>query len=154
MTPNMPKSRTSAILSLLFVFASGAVLGAVGTRLYTVKTVSSQSPSAQPPHRPDPEEIRKHLVNEAKEKMRLDDDQMKRLNQIYDQTREDMDEIHHKANAEVRMLWDKQNNSIRALLRPDQIPAYEQLRAEREARRKAREKNGPGGPGGPPPSKP
>ena len=37
----MPKSKLSAVLSLLLVFLSGAVLGAVAYRLYSISSVQS-----------------------------------------------------------------------------------------------------------------
>jgi len=141
----MLKTKRSAILSLLLVFVSGSVLGAVAQRLYMVKTVSGVNPP-QPGRRPDPEEIRKHMVQETKERVKLDDEQVKQLNQIYDETREQVEQIRHKANAEIRTVWDTQVARSRAILRPDQIPAYEQLRAERESHRR---QHPPGG--GPPP---
>jgi hypothetical protein len=147
----MLKNKRSAILSLVLVFASGAVLGAVAQRLYMVKTVLSSVNPPQPGRRPDPEEIRKHMVEETRERVKLDEEQVKQLNEIYDQTREQVEQIRHKANAEIRTVWDTQVARSRALLRPDQIPLYEQLRSEREAKRKAHPPGG--GPGGPPPPK-
>jgi hypothetical protein len=145
----MLKTKRSAILSLALVFLSGSVLGAVAQRLYMVKTVLSSVSPSQPSKRPDPEEIRKHMLKEARERVKLDDQQVKQLDQIYEETREQVEQARHKANAEMRTIWDSQVARTRAMLRPDQIPLYEQLRAERETRRK----NHPlgGGPGGPPP---
>jgi molecular chaperone DnaK (HSP70) len=145
----MLKTKRSAILSLALVFLSGSVLGAVAQRLYMVKTVLSSVSPVQPNKRPDPEEIRKHMVQEARERLKLDDQQVKQLDQIYEETREQVEQARHKANAEMRTIWDTQVARTRTLLRPDQIPLYEQLRAERETRRR----NHPpgGGPGGPPP---
>jgi hypothetical protein len=145
----MLKTKRSAILSLALVFLSGLVLGAVAQRLYMVKTVLSSVNPPQPGKRPDPEEIRKHMVQEAKERVKLDDQQVKQLDQIYGETREQVEQARHKANAEMRTIWDAQVARTRAILRSDQIPLYEQLRAEREVRRQHRPPGG--GPGGPPP---
>jgi hypothetical protein len=142
----MLKTKRSALLSLALVFLSGAVLGAVAQRLYMVKTVLSSVNPPPPNKRPDPEEIRKHMVQEAKERLKLDDQQVKQLDQIYDETREQVEQARHKANAEMRTIWDSQVARTRAILRPDQIPGYEQLRAEREIRRQHRPGGGPGGP--------
>ena len=143
----MLKTKRSAILSLALVFMSGAVLGAVAQRLYMVKTVLSSVNPPERNRRPDPEEIRRHMVQEAKDRIKLDDQQVKQLDQIYEETRDQVEQARHKANAEMRTIWDAQVARTRAMLRPDQIPLYEQLRAEREVRRQHR----PGGPGGPPP---
>jgi hypothetical protein len=130
----MPKGKLSALLSLVFVFASGVLVGVIGHRLYTVNTVTGSTP-ARPP-RPDPEEIRRRLVAEMRDKVKLDPQQVTQLNRIYDETRQDFDELHKRANAETHKLWDSQTERIRAILRPDQVPLYEQLRAQREQERK------------------
>jgi hypothetical protein len=138
----MPKGKLSALLSLVFVFVSGMLVGVVGHRLYTVKTVTS-STSARPP-RPDPEEIRRRLVAEMRDKVKLDPQQVIQLNGIYDETRQSFDELHKRANAETHKLWDTQTEHIKAVLRPDQIPLYDQLRAQHEQERKRhREQNQP-----------
>src|SRR5262245_55078279 len=93
----MPKSKLSAFLSLAFVFASGAMVGAVGHRLYTANTVisGSGSTSVPPPHgkKMDPEEFRRHILADMKEKIKLDDQQVKQVEQIMDQTREQFDQL-------------------------------------------------------------
>ena len=149
----MPKSKLSAVISLVLVFLSGALVGIVGHRLYMVKTVSSSgAPVAQQRRPPDPEEVRKRLIAEMRDRVKLDGEQVQKLNVIYDETRQQFDELHKKANAETRSLWEHQTERIKAILRPDQLPLYEQLRSEREAERKRRHDREAGrGPGGPPP---
>ena len=72
----MPKNRTSALLSLMFVFLSGALVGAVSHRLYMVNTVNGGGgPNAvQRPPKFDPEEVRRRRINEMRERVKLDDD--------------------------------------------------------------------------------
>ena len=133
----MPKSKLSALASLLLVFLSGAVLGAFAHRLYMVRSVSSNGPVALPGNRrPDPEEIRKHLVAEMRDVVKLDDQQVSQLNKIYDETREKSDEVRQKANAEMRVVWDSQVEQIKAILRPEQVTLYDQLRAKHDAERR------------------
>lgn len=139
----MLKSRWSALFYLSLVFFSGAVLGAFAYRLYSVRSVMSGTPERPtPPRRPDPEEIRKNLVSEMRKEVKLDDAQVAELNKIYDQTREEGDILRHKANAEMRGVWETQTAKIKAILRPDQIPLYEQLRSRHEAERKRRAPEG------------
>jgi len=150
----MPKSKLSALLSLLLVFVSGTVLGAFAYRLYMVKSVSSSvlPPSREGIRRPDPEEIRKRVVAEMHDQLKLDGQQLVRLNEIYDDTRERSDQVRKKANAEMRTVWDHQVEEIKAMLRPDQVAAYDKLRARHDAERKQRKQNGPQGERkGPPP---
>jgi hypothetical protein len=145
----MGKSRLSAVVSVALVFLSGVLVGAVGNRLYMVNTVVSGG-NAQPPHPPErsPEERRKHLIDEMRREVKLDDQQVVQLEKIYDQTREQFAELNKRWNNESRAAWDKQTEEIKALLRPEQVVLFDQLRARHDAERKARHKGEPkGGPG-------
>ena len=73
-------------------------------------------------------------------KVKLDDQQIAQLDQIYDETREQFDQLFKKRNADGRAIWDAQTEKIRAILRPDQLPLYEEHRAQREAEREAERK--------------
>ena len=128
----MPKNRLSALASLLLVFLSGILVGVVGHRLYMVNTVVT----APRPGRPDPEEIRKHIVAEMRDRVKLDDQQTAQLNQIFDATKQQFDELHKKGNQESRAIRDKQRSEIKAILRPDQIPLYEAYQKERDEQHK------------------
>jgi hypothetical protein len=133
----MPKNKASALASLLLVFCSGILAGVVGHRLYMVNTVVT----APRPARPDPEEVRKHLVAEMRDRVKLDDQQTTQLNQIYDTTRQKFDELHKKGSQESRAIWDQQKEEIKAILRPEQVQLYEQYQKERdEQHRRDRER--------------
>ncbi len=138
----MVKSRSSAILSVALVFLSGALVGAVANRLYMVNTVSSNY-TTLPPRPPDrnPEDVRRHRIAEMRTDVKLDDQQVKELEQIYDRTLEQFKEIHKRLDAEGRTVQDQQIAAIKAILRPDQVPLYDQLRAKHDAERKARHKD-------------
>jgi len=136
----MANSRLSAFFSLLLVFISGAVVGVFGYRAYT----HSQSVTARAPEKKqDPEDVRKQLIDEMAKEVRLDGQQVTQLGKIYDDTRERFNEFNKQRNAEARAIWEEQTARIKALLRPDQEPLYEALRARKEAERKARRKGGP-----------
>lgn len=135
----MNKSRLSAFLYLLLVFLSGALVGAFAHRLYMVSTaLTAGSAAAGPPRRENPEEVRKRLVQEMKDRVKLDDQQLVELNRIYDQTRERFHQLDKKMNEEGHKLWDNQVEEVKGILRPDQVPLYDQLRAEHDAARKRR----------------
>ena len=87
---------------------------------------------------PDPEEIRKRLVEEMRQRVKLDDAQIAKLNRIFDETRAKFDQIHQEMNERGHAAWDEQVAAVKAILRPDQVPLYDQLRAEHEAARKRR----------------
>src|SRR5438270_706548 len=135
----MPKTRLSALLSLILVFMSGTLVGAVSYRLYMVNSVSSTPPGNRPPQRMDPEEIRKRRINEMREKVKLDDDQIAKLNVIYDHTRQQFHALKKKGDEEGHSIWENQKESVRAILRPEQIPLYEQYQKEQDEQRKRRQ---------------
>jgi hypothetical protein len=136
----MPKSKLSAFLTLLLVFASGAVLGAVAHRLYVVNTVAGERGL---PKRPSlsPEEFRKRQVGEMRDRIKMDDSQIAKYNEILDQTKNRFDENHDRYNAATRAILDEQRNRVRSILRPDQTPLYDQMIAEHDAARKQRQRD-------------
>jgi hypothetical protein len=137
----MPKSKLSAFLSLLLVFLSGAVVGAFAYRAYDLKSVAAER--SGPPKRLDPEEVRKRIVSDMRERIHLDDQQVAQVNQILDQTGDQFRKIRDKANvamrSEMKPVHDKQVELINSLLREDQRSLYAAWQAEREAERKRHE---------------
>jgi hypothetical protein len=140
----MPKAKLTAALYLLIVFSSGIMVGVVAHRLYMVKTVLSTEP---PPRRPGPAEWRKQFIDAMKSKVKVDDQQLMQLQQILDQMDDEYKQLHagRKAEDTKRRTEDQavQNNmvdKINAMLRDDQKPLYQQLRAEREAERERERK--------------
>lgn len=138
----MPKSKWSAFFSLLVVFLSGAVVGALAHRLYMVTT--AYSGSAPPPK--SPEEVRRRIIQDLRTKVHLDDQQVAELNSIMDETRDQFHQMRDQMSAQGRTLHDQQWQKVRAMLRPDQQPLYDKWRADRDAEiRKRREQQKQGG---------
>jgi hypothetical protein len=132
----MPKYKLSAVLSLLLVFLSGSVLGAVAYRLYAVDAspvVARKQPKM------NPEEFRKHYVEEFRTKVKMDDQQVAALQQILDQTRAEFHTVRDKMNAEGEKIQAAQVEKINAILREDQRPLYAGLRAEHKRQRELRD---------------
>jgi len=126
-------TKFSAFFSLLVVFLSGAVVGALAHRLYMVNTVYTTGNGGPAPWRKtDPEEARKRIVADLKAKIHLDDQEVAGLNSVMDESREDFHKMRDRMNAEVRSLHDEQWQKFRAMLRPDQQPLYDQWRTERD----------------------
>lgn len=137
----MANTKVSAFLSLLLVFASGIVVGGFGYRAYATKVSPSPRPAEK---RPSPEDFRNRAVSEMTREVHLDDQQVVKLRDIYDETRASFDEARAAENAKLRVagqaIHDKQVEKIKAMLRPEQIPLYDALRARHEAERAARHK--------------
>ncbi|HUB79990.1 MAG TPA: hypothetical protein VMB03_14385 [Bryobacteraceae bacterium] len=136
----MASTKLSAFLSLLLVFASGIVVGGVGYRVYNTKV----SPPPRPQEKRSPEEFLKRAISEMTREVHLDDAQVAQLKQIYQDTFAAFDqkraEHNAKLKAEGQAIHDQQVEKIKAILRPDQIPLYEALRARHDAERAARHK--------------
>lgn len=124
----MPKSRFSAILYLLVVFVSGALVGTFSYRLYSMKTVNAGAP----PPRPTPEEARRHYVDDLRTKAKLDDRQVATLNEILDGTHGEFDQLRSKMRAEGQAIQNRQVERINGMLSPEQQKAFADFRAERE----------------------
>jgi hypothetical protein len=149
----MPKYKFSAFLSLLVVFLSGAVVGALAYRLYMVNTVytTGNGNGAPPARKADPEDVRRHIVADLKSKLHLDDQQVIALNKLMDDTNDAWHKMRDRINAEGRAFHDEQWLKFRAQLRQDQQPLYDQWRTERDNEiRKHREQQQRSGQGGPP----
>jgi hypothetical protein len=144
----MPRSKVSAFFSVLLVFVSGAAMGAVGYRLYAVKSVASvTNPSNLPKKSQSPDEFRKLIVNSLKDAVKLDSqqfdevqkiyiDQHEAFDQVHNKYQAQLDEIHQGAKRDTDQIHDASVAKIKALLRPDQEPLYEKWQADRAADRK------------------
>ncbi len=142
----MPRAKLTAALYLLVVFLSGAMVGAFVHRLYMVKTVLSTNVDPTP-RRPGPADWRKHFIDDMRSKVKVDEQQVSQLGQIFDQSGDEMRELHAKRKpedqrrrAEDQALQNQMVEKINAILREDQKPLYQQLRAEREAERERERK--------------
>jgi len=131
----MPKSRWSAFVSLLLVFLSGALVSAVGYRLYE----ANRAVAVGPPSRPKPDEVIRQRLKEMRERVKADDQQLEQIKQVYAETGQEFDRMRQKMSAEGRAIDDRQVAKIKSILRPDQIPVYDTIRAEHEAERKRRQ---------------
>jgi hypothetical protein len=109
------------------VFVSGAAVGGFGTRLYTVSSVVAN---------PNPEEMRKHFVDDMRTRLMLSDDQVMKLNLILDEARGRFHETQDKMRPELNAIRQNQIDSVRAMLTPPQRAEYERLIKEREEKRK------------------
>lgn len=155
----MNKSKLSALLALVLVFASGGVVGAFAYKLYAPSVQVTGGPGGAPPPRPSPEEVRRKVIADLTSKVKLDAEQSKQLNAIMDQTHAEFEALREKGkpewdalNQKRESLMEKQRpeqeairnrqaERINAMLRDDQRPLYAAWRAERDRQRKARDQH-------------
>jgi len=133
----MPKSKVSAFFSLLLVFFSGAVLGAFAYRLYTVNPVVMAPGGVQ--KKGSPEDFVRQRLAEMRERVKADDQQLEQIKRVYSETHDEYERIRKEMNDKGREVDQHQVEKIKQILRPEQIPAYDQIRAEHEAARKKRQ---------------
>ena len=125
MSGTVPRSKLTAVVYLLLVFLSGALVGGMSYRLYSMNTVNA-APKASP------EEFRRHYIEGMRTKVNLDEKQIEEVNQILDETRAQFDQMRSKMRADGQAIQNQQVAKITAILREDQKPNYEAFRAERE----------------------
>jgi hypothetical protein len=152
----MNKPKLSALLSLAFVFVSGAALGIFAYRLYTADTVQGRLVvnTPPPPQKRTPEDFRKWYVPTLTKELKLDPEQVNRLNGILDSTRDEFarldekykadrdamkaraDAFNDKVRPEREAIHNRQVEQITAMLSDDQKQRYTAFRAERDRMRK------------------
>ena len=122
----MKLSRAAIAVYIGLVFASGALLGAFGHRLYTVSSVSAKTTR-------NPEEFRKRYLAEMQRRLNLTPDQAVNLNAILDQTRARYNEARERMRESLRQ---EQVAKVRAILTQEQQVEYEKVQEERQQRQK------------------
>lgn len=143
----MRKSNLATVAYLTLVFLSGAVVGGLAHRLYTMRSVSA---STMPK---TPEEFRRRYVEEMKSRLHLNVDQLSKLNAVLDETHQKFQDLrernkpHYEAIQQEQKLIREQQKAlhedqvarIRAILSDQQRDEYGRMQAEREQRRKQME---------------
>lgn len=122
----MPKSRLSAVTYLFLVFASGILVGAVSTRLYTASAVSAD---ATPPR--TMAQYRKEFFAAMRQKVGATDAQIAQINGILDDAKGKLDELHKKEKPLRDQIDQERVDGIRAVLDDKQRVAFDNWRAER-----------------------
>jgi uncharacterized protein YeaO (DUF488 family) len=98
-------------------------------RLYTLSSVTANvSPR-------NPDEFRRRYVAELRDKLKLTDEQVKKLQPILDETRRRNREFHERHRPELKAIQDEQVKQIRGILTEAQQGDYAKLLEERERQR-------------------
>src|SRR5438105_2620667 len=94
-------------LYVLLVFLSGAMVGVVGYRLYSAKSVIATQPSAPPKMKP--EEWRRHIIEEMRTRLKLNDEQVTKLQAAFDTTHERFTAYDQRSKAERKSIIEDQH---------------------------------------------
>jgi len=154
----MNRSKLSALLSLVLVFVSGGILGVCAYRLYSAPTVAPAGVNTGAPQKKQsPEEFRKSYSAAIAKEVKLDAEQVKKLNEILDETHAEFDKLREKSKPdydalakerdtlnekfrpEREAIQNRQVEQINAMLRADQRALYAAWRTERDRQRKQRD---------------
>ncbi len=128
----MKRSSFSLALSLILVFVSGVAVGALGHRYFAVPPPKET--------RKSPEDYRRAYVAEMTKRLKLDMQQVQRLNTIMDDTRQKFRDLRDKQAPDVKAIQDSQVAAINSMLSPEQQAEYAKMRKEREEKKKKAEK--------------
>ena len=118
---------------LFLVFVSGAVVGALGYRMYS-------PPEARSAPRVSPEQWRKQYLDELTARVNLTPDQVQKVNAILDETDGRFNQARDQHHQAIEQIKEDHRAKLRALMTPEQRVKYEQFRTERDARMKAAKK--------------
>jgi hypothetical protein len=132
----MTRKNIPIALYMLLVFGSGAVVGGLGYRTYNPPTARGVGLNPPPP----PSEWRRQYIDESRSRLDLTDDQVQKLTAILDQTDARFREIREHDNELIRQIREEHVERVRTILTAEQIPKYEKLHAEREAKAKEQHK--------------
>jgi Spy/CpxP family protein refolding chaperone len=122
------------IFYFLLVFLSGSVVGALAYRTYNPPTARGSAQSS-------PNEWRRGYIEETRSRLSLTDEQVDKLKAMLDQTEERFREARKRENQEIRQIGEEHYQRVRTILTPEQLPKYEKLHEEREAKAKEQERN-------------
>ena len=128
-------SQSKARLIVLAIFVIGFAAGALSMNLYD--RFASRSPDETgPTHGPS------YLLNKLDQKLSLSDNQKKEIGTILDETNEKYIEIRRDLQPRVKefeprfdAVRQQSRERIRAVLKPDQLPKYEEMVQESDRRR-------------------
>ena len=125
----MKRNQWSAVLFAILLFVCGVAAGALAHRYFTVATVYAKSS----------EDFRERYMSEMKSKLILTPAQVEQLDVVLDETIAKFKAVRAQSRPAMLKIKEEQTTRVKAILTAAQIPAYEQLVAERERRFKEQE---------------
>jgi len=105
-------------------------VGALGDRYYTSTAVSAKAGA---------EDFRQRYLSETRQRVKLTPAQVTQLEQILDETKAKFRAVRDSYHPAMLKIREEQIARVKAILTAEQIPAYEQLVAERERHAKEQE---------------
>ena len=111
-------NRFSAFASVAALFLVGVLVGGLGTHLFSVSQ----------PHRPGPGGFRgDHFLELLERELALTDDQMRRIDQILEQSHAEGDALRREMLPRLRSAMAESRDRIREILTAEQQARFEEL---------------------------
>ena len=120
----MRRNQWTAILVALLLVAFGFVSGLLAERYFSTQVVNARTA----------EDFRHSYTAEMKEKLHLSPSQVAQLEVILDETKARYKAVRDEYRPAMLKIKDEQISRVKGILRPEQVPGYERLVAEREQR--------------------
>lgn len=133
--PPQNGTRAKVIAVALAIFLLGGVTGAALDSAYRLRAAGPRRP---PPHR---QQGRGDFFEALKKNLDLDARQSEQIRVIIDETREGYRQLQTEVGPRYDSLRLDGRAKIRALLTPEQQQKFDQMTAERDARRQAEERD-------------
>lgn len=118
----MRRSQWTALIFAVLLFSCGVAIGALAHRYYSTSVVMAKSA----------EDYRHRYVSEMEGKLKLSPKQVAQLQVILDETKAKAKAVREQYHPMVAGIKEEQIRRVKSILTPEQVPAYEQLVAERE----------------------
>jgi len=127
------KSKTTASLLLFLTFLLGSAAGAVVSYLYLNQTSAAESlGSSRSRSRDSTEELARALG--------LEGEQKDQLRAVIRESRNRYRDLSHQFRPQYDVIRQETNESIRSILRPDQLTRFDEMLQEIRSRHKSRRK--------------
>jgi hypothetical protein len=124
----MKQNQWAAVLLAVLLFCCGAAIGALGDHFYTVRANAKTA-----------EDFRHRYISEMRSRCKLTPAQVAQLEAILDDTKAKVKVVKDSVRPQILKIKQEQIGRVKSILTAEQVPAYEQLLAERERRAKDQE---------------
>jgi hypothetical protein len=127
----MKQNQSAAALLAVLLFACGAAVGALGDHFYTLRVANAKTAA----------DFRQRYISEMRSRCKLTPAQVGQLEAILDDTKAKVRALRESYHPEMLKIKQEHISRVKSILTAEQIPAYEQLVAERERRAKDQEEH-------------
>jgi hypothetical protein len=131
-----PASQTKARVIILAVFVLGLAAGALSTNLYQRLTNSGPARADRPHGKPT------DVLDKLNNRLNLSSDQQASIREILQGTFNQYDVIKKDIEPRMDVVRQQGRQRIREVLKPDQLPKYEEMVREHDAEREKSKNEG------------